>query len=51
MVKVRVAASPNGPPRRYYRLTRAGEGRLTEMRQQWRQTWAAIDLFFDGDQR
>jgi PadR family transcriptional regulator PadR len=49
MVKVRVGPSPNGPPRRYYRLTSAGENRLEEMAQQWRQTREAIDLFFSGE--
>jgi len=49
MVKVRVAPSPAGPPRRYYKLTRAGDARLGEMAQYWRQTRKAIDLFFDGE--
>jgi len=31
LVKVRAAASPNGPPRRYYRLTPSGRSRLREM--------------------
>jgi PadR family transcriptional regulator, regulatory protein PadR len=50
MVKVRVGPSPAGPPRRYYRLTRAGEARLAEMAGYWRQTRKAIDLFFNGEQ-
>ena len=49
MVKVRVAPSPSGPPRRYYRLTSLGEGRLAEMAEHWRQTKKAVDLFFAGD--
>jgi PadR family transcriptional regulator PadR len=46
MVKVRVGPSPSGPPRRYYRLTAAGEARLGEMAEQWRQTREAVDVFF-----
>jgi PadR family transcriptional regulator PadR len=49
MVKVRVGPSPNGPPRRYYRLTSAGEARLEAMGEHWRQTREAIDLFFSGE--
>src|SRR5580704_9515255 len=49
MVKVRVGPSPNGPPRRYYRLTASGEARLGEMAEHWRQTRRAVDLFFAGD--
>ena len=49
MVKVREGPSPNGPPRRYYRLTTQGEARLAEMVEHWRQTRKAIDLFFNGD--
>jgi PadR family transcriptional regulator PadR len=49
MVKVRVGPSPNGPPRRYYCLTRAGDERLAEMAQHWRQTRKAVDLFFAGE--
>jgi len=49
MVKVRVAASPSGPPRRYYRLTSTGEARLAEMTAYWRQTRRAIDVFIMGE--
>ena len=35
LVRVRAAASPSGPPRRYYRLTAAGQARLAEM---WKKT-------------
>lgn len=31
----RLAASPNGPSRRYYRLSAAGTRRLHELRQAW----------------
>jgi PadR family transcriptional regulator PadR len=46
MVKVRQGPSPNGPPRRYYRLTPQGEARLAEMAEHWRETRKAIDQFF-----
>jgi PadR family transcriptional regulator, regulatory protein PadR len=49
LVKVRIGPSPNGPPRRYYKLTRAGDDRLLEMAQHWRQTRKAVDLFFAGE--
>ena len=48
MVKVRVAPSPAGPPRRYYRLTAAGRGRLGEMRDHWRQLAASVDAMLKG---
>lgn len=34
-VKVRVAPSPSGPPRRYYHLTALGRGRLRQMEEYW----------------
>src|SRR5205807_10418667 len=43
MVKVRVEASPAGPPRRYYRLTAAGEARLDQMAGHWKQVNAAVE--------
>jgi len=43
MVKVRAASSPNGPPRRYYRLTALGQARLREMQTHWRGVSAAVD--------
>ena len=35
--------SPSGPPRRYYRLTRAGRARLSAQRQTWDEFSRAID--------
>ena len=35
LVSVRVADSPAGPPRRYYRLTPEGRERLKEMKASW----------------
>ena len=43
LVAVRQVPSPSGPPRRYYRLTPAGEKRLAEMLAHWRQVNASID--------
>ena len=43
LVAVRQVPSPAGPPRRYYRLTAAGERRLGEMLAHWRQVNASID--------
>ena len=42
-VKVRVAPSPMGPPRRYYRLTALGQARLREMELYWRQINASVE--------
>ena len=35
--------SPSGPPRRYYRLTRAGRARLAEQRATWERFSRSID--------
>lgn len=35
--------SPAGPPRRYYRLTKAGKVRLTSQRESWNNFSRAID--------
>ena len=35
LLSVRTAASPSGPPRRYYRLTEAGQKRLKDMAGHW----------------
>ena len=43
LVAVRQVPSPAGPPRRYYRLTAAGQRRLEEMLAHWRQVNASID--------
>ena len=42
-VAVRQEPSPNGPPRRYYRLTAVGQARLQEMLQQWRKINESIE--------
>jgi PadR family transcriptional regulator, regulatory protein PadR len=43
LVRVRVAPSPNGPARRYYRLTSLGEARLAEMAASWRQVESVMN--------
>lgn len=43
LVAVRTAASPTGPPRRYYRLTASGRERLEEMTLYWKGLRSAVD--------
>ncbi len=43
LVAVRQVPSPAGPPRRYYRLTAAGQKRLDDMLIHWRQVNASIE--------
>jgi PadR family transcriptional regulator PadR len=43
LVRVREAPSPNGPARRYYRLTSLGEARLAEMVASWRQVESVMN--------
>ncbi|MBN2217622.1 MAG: PadR family transcriptional regulator [Pirellulales bacterium] len=43
LVSVRAAASPAGPPRRYYTLTAAGRRRFDEMLGQWQTVATAVD--------
>ena len=43
LVAVRQEPSPSGPPRRYYRLTRAGQKRLDDMLAHWRQVSGSIE--------
>ena len=49
LVEVRVAPSPAGPPRRYYRLTTSGRGRLEEMRRHWDELNVAVNDLLSGD--
>jgi PadR family transcriptional regulator PadR len=42
LIAVREGPSPNGPPRRYYRLTAAGERQLAEMAEYWKQFVGAV---------
>ena len=50
LLSVRVASSPEGPPRRYYRLTAEGRRRLAEMRSYWKELDAAVCALVFGDQ-
>ncbi|HUU90709.1 MAG TPA: PadR family transcriptional regulator [Phycisphaerae bacterium] len=49
VLQVRVAPSPSGPPRRYYRLTDTGRARLSEMHRYWRHLTAAVDGLLSGE--
>lgn len=40
--------SPVGPPRKYYSLTAAGRGALTDMASAWRSIRAALDHLLEG---
>lgn len=40
--------SPTGPPRRYYRLTRAGEAALRDFTSEWSRFRQAVDTFLEG---
>jgi PadR family transcriptional regulator, regulatory protein PadR len=42
LIAVREAPSPSGPPRRYYRLTPAGQKQLTDMTEHWQQLSNAV---------
>ena len=48
-LRVRTRASPTGPPRRYYRLTRIGEMKLKEMESYWLDLRDSIDGLIDGE--
>jgi PadR family transcriptional regulator PadR len=41
-VTIRTAPSPAGPPRRYYRLSKSGRGRLDEMLEHWKSIQTAV---------
>jgi PadR family transcriptional regulator len=40
--------SPSGPPRRYYRITDAGQAALGSFRQEWSRFRAAVDSVVRG---
>lgn len=48
LVAVRQVPSPAGPPRRYYRLTPAGNKRLDDMLAHWRHVNASIETLAHG---
>ncbi len=43
LVETYLAESPSGPPRKYYRLTAAGRGRLTAQKGEWNAFAAAVN--------
>jgi PadR family transcriptional regulator PadR len=45
---IRVEASPNGPPRRYYRLTPDGERRLRAMAEGWNKVSGSVTRLLEG---
>jgi len=50
LLRVREATSKSGRPRRYYRLTRNGSARLSDMTTQWADLKDGIDgLMADGE--
>lgn len=40
--------SPSGPPRKYYRLTRAGSAQLAEQQQTWRTLVMSMNDLIEG---
>lgn len=48
MLAVRVEPSPSGPPRRYYRLTDDGRGRLGRMADSWRSLTESLNLLLES---
>ncbi len=47
-LRVRMAPSPGGPPRRYFSLTRLGESYVREMNDYWDALAAAVDRTRQG---
>jgi PadR family transcriptional regulator, regulatory protein PadR len=47
-VTVRTAASPTGPPRRYYRLSEGGRRRLSEMVSHWQSIQHSVNQLIQG---
>ena len=47
-VTVRTAPSPSGPPRRYYRLSEAGQARLREMIDRWQSIQNSVNQLTQG---
>lgn len=48
MLLIRVAKSPNGPQRRYYRLTTEGQRRLAQMIQHWNSINESVTKLLKG---
>ena len=45
---VRTEVSPNGPTRRYYRLTAEGQERLRQLAESWRKVSRSLDTLIEG---
>jgi PadR family transcriptional regulator, regulatory protein PadR len=43
LVRATIEDSPDGPPRKYYELTRAGKDALTEMNQAWESLVTSVE--------
>jgi PadR family transcriptional regulator, regulatory protein PadR len=41
--------SPQGPPRRYYRITKDGKHALDTFREQWKSFKGSVDRILDGE--
>jgi PadR family transcriptional regulator PadR len=48
LLAVRSEASPNGPMRRYYSLTRTGQRRLSELQVSWQKISGSLSTLFKG---
>ncbi len=51
LVQTERRGSPNGPHRKYYRLTPAGQRALEDFRRDWRLLRTAVDHIFEGGDR
>ena len=49
LLTVRVAPSPAGPSRRYYKLTAAGQKRLSQMIAHWDELSSSVSRLLKGD--
>ena len=51
LLESEVEPSISGPPRRYYRITKAGRDTLKRWRQIWNQTKALVDTVAEGGEQ
>jgi PadR family transcriptional regulator, regulatory protein PadR len=51
LLGVRTEASPSGPPRRYYRITAAGEKNYQQMTNQWKDICHSLNNLIQGEGR
>src|SRR5262245_16582549 len=50
LLAIRTVESPSGPPRRYYRLTKAGHERLRTMSESWKTISDSLKELLEGAQ-